>query len=63
MLLSPNINLLGLVHLTNYDKSYGVFEMDGYYPQFSRRRNENGEFSNYELIVADNSDGKKRMAV
>ena len=63
MLLSPNINLLGLVHLTNYDKSYGVFEMDGYYAQFSRRRNENGEFSNYELIVADNSDGKKRMAV
>ena len=42
----------------------GVFEMNNYHIQMRRRINENGEFSHYELIVAEYSDGKKkRMAV
>ena len=40
-----------------------VFEIGHFHIQMSRRRNENGEFSHYELIIADNSDDKKGMSV
>ena len=43
----------------------GLFEIGYYHVQISRRRNENGNISHYELIIAENSDGNdnKRMAV
>ena len=42
----------------------GVFEITNYHFQLIDKRNENGEFDHYELIIADNSDGKnKRMTV
>ena len=40
----------------------GLFEIDNNHIQISKR-GENGEFSNYELIIAEYSDGKKRMAI
>ena len=41
-----------------------LFYADDYFMQLCRKMGENGEFDHYELIVADNSDGKKkRMAV
>ena len=43
-----------------------LFDKDEYYIQINEKRNENDEFSHYELIIADNNlndTGKKRMAV
>ena len=45
---------------------YGLVEMGKYHFQLSNRRNGNGDFSHYELIIADNldeNDKKKRMVV
>ena len=43
----------------------GVFSKGNNYVHFSERFDENGEFSHYELIIADNSDDgdNKRMAI
>ena len=53
------------VNIQDNDVMDGWFAINNFHIQISRKRHENGVFSHYELIVADNSDrdGKKRMAV
>ena len=41
----------------------GILEISNYHIQICNKRDKNGNSDNYELIIADNSDGKKRMAV
>ena len=46
------------------DNEYGLFAIRDYFRvQMCCRKNENGEFDYYELIIADKSDDKKKMAV
>ena len=46
------------------DNDYGLFEIGDFRVQICCIKNENDGFDHYELIIADNSDGKKkRMAV
>ena len=46
------------------DNEYGLFAIRDYFRvQMCCRKNENGEFDYYELIIADKSDSNKRMAV
>ena len=60
----PSVFITGYVDLKS-GYGYGLFEINPIYVQMSRRRNESGEVSHCELIIADNSneDGNKRMAV
>ena len=63
---NSSVSSAGYVNLKNGDGNGdgdGLFEIDHFHIQTSRRINEDGEFSHYELIIADNSDDKKRMAV
>ena len=53
--------LIYLQHIEYFD--YGVFELGNYHFQIVTIRDDKRNCLSYELIIADNSDGKKRMAV
>ena len=61
---NPSVSNNVYIDLKNGNGDWnGLFEIDNNHIQISKR-GENGEFSHYELIIADNSDGngkKKRI--
>ena len=67
ILSNPSVSKSGYVDLKNDDvNGDGLFAIGDFHIQMSRRQNENGEFSHYELIIADNNsdqNGKKRMVI
>ena len=66
MMNDPSIYSACSINLQEKTCENSLFEVNNHlFIQTSRRINENGQFSCYELIIADNSDdnGKKRMAV
>ena len=61
---NPSIHSVYTINLQNNLIVNGVCEMNSYYHfQLGVERVDHGEVSHYELVIADNSDGKKRMAV
>ena len=64
MLKNSSIHSTSYSDLKHSDIIAGLFVKDNqYYLQLTVKRNENDEFDHYELIIADKSDGKKKMAV
>ena len=45
------------------DDEYGLVDIGNFRVQMYCLKNENDEFNHYELIIADNSDGHKKMTV
>ena len=63
MAMNSSCHPVGYIHLKN-GELHGVIEMgDNYLFQCSEKRSDGGEIDHYELIIADNSEEKKRMAV
>ena len=62
---NPSLYSVYTINLQNNLIANGVCEMNSYYHfQLGKVVDENGEFSHYEMIIADKSDGNmKRMAV
>ena len=61
---NSSTQLAGFVSFQEKNDEKCVFEINHIYVQMSKRRNESDNFSHYEMIIADNSEGnKKGMAV
>ena len=67
ILSNPSFSKTGYVGLKNKDVNVnGLFEIGVFHIQICSKRHENGEFSHYKLIIANNNsyeNGKKRMVV
>ena len=61
---NPFLFTISYINLANWEVPYsdGLFQMSNYHININRRRLDNNQHY-YELIIADNSDGEKRMAV
>ena len=60
------VHQTGYINLQTSRIECCLFDKDEYYIQINEKLYENGEFSHYELIIADNNsdeNGKKRMVV
>ena len=64
ILSNPSVYTSAYIDLKKLsDIDYGLFEIGDFRVQICCIKNENDGFDHYELIIADNSDGKKRMTV
>ena len=56
---NPSVSINAYSDLKN-GEGEGLFIIDHFHIQMSRRINEDGEFSHSGLIIADNSDSKRK---
>ena len=63
VLNNSSIYKTGCINLENLQFMSGLFEILTYYCQFESKSGISSKSSHYELIIADNSDGEKRMVV